>query len=311
MNDVVNSGDICSLCADPFAQPDSVHTSDGYTATDSANVYSGGSKKRGILLNGGGSVNTGAIIPTSDHSSTSANSGSQSNVQVYHHGQAPSVATTAPPPVVAPVSAVTAKTGNSAPVTSGITKNVNTDKIERAFLFKWFRSAFTSIPFTFDNDVTAFQVFPDYSGQSLNQSGYACDQVMIYGQVPLGFISENNDVEVYGRRDSKGNIIASAIKNTASGTTVKAHWSFSAAVVKVITLSLLAAIIVLVMAVSGSASIQAVMGQVASVVAIIAVIAFLVTHPRALSAVLTMVLGLAKMIVNIIGGIIKAIFGVR
>lgn len=79
---------------------------------------------------------------------------------------------------------------------------------------------FTGIPFSLDNDVTMFQVFPDFSGTSLNALGNACDQVIVYGKLNNGAVSENNDVEVYGRRDANNNVIAKTIKNKASGTTI-------------------------------------------------------------------------------------------
>lgn len=71
-----------------------------------------------------------------------------------------------------------------------------------------------------DDDVTMFQVFPDFLGTSLNALGNACDQVIVYGKLNNDAVSENNDVEVYGRRDSNNNIIAKTIKNKASGTTI-------------------------------------------------------------------------------------------
>jgi hypothetical protein len=81
------------------------------------------------------------------------------------------------------------------------------------FLFKLAKSLFSGIPYTLDNDLTTFQVFPDYSGKTVTASGNACDQVIVYGKVAAGVISENNSVEVYGKRDSNNNIISDKIKN--------------------------------------------------------------------------------------------------
>lgn len=244
MADVANAGDVCLLCSDPYAQPAPAPASHLVgNAVPVQTGFRGSSRKRNILLNGGESVYTGAIIPTANDSSVPvpASGSAQGNVQIYQNGQSGAVSQAAPTQTAV---ATPSKAASITPITAGITKNVNTDKIERGFLFKWFRSVFAGIPFTFDNDVTTFQVFPDYSGQSLNQSGYACDQVVVYGKVPMGFISENNDVEIFGHRDSQGNIIASTIKNTASGTTVKANWSFSAATVRILTLPMILLLII-------------------------------------------------------------------
>ncbi|MFR0986176.1 MAG: hypothetical protein ACLSFZ_06310, partial [Frisingicoccus sp.] len=76
--------------------------------------------------------------------------------------------------------------------TKGIIKNVAADQERIPFIFKVFRSLFKGVPLTITNDITTFQVFPDYTGQSLNALGNACDQVSVYGKVNAGIISENN-----------------------------------------------------------------------------------------------------------------------
>lgn len=113
-------------------------------------------------------------------------------------------------------------------------------------LGKWFRALFSGIPFTLDDEVTMFQVFPDFSGTALNALGNACDQVIVYGKLNSGAISENNDVEVYGRRDSNNNIIAKTIKNKASGTTISPARSIGQAVAWLLTAIVVAILAVLI-----------------------------------------------------------------
>ena len=72
----------------------------------------------------------------------------------------------------------------------------------------------------FDDKIVMFQVFPDYSGNSLNAMGNACDQVIVYGTIHSGAIADNNSVEVYGHRDANNLIVAKSIKNMASGTII-------------------------------------------------------------------------------------------
>lgn len=141
----------------------------------------------------------------------------QPSVQVYSAGQVPQASQQSTTIIN---SAPTVKASNGQPITTGITKNISVDNQKKSILEKWFRALFTGIPFTLDDDVTMFQVFPDFSGTTLNALGNACDQVIVYGKLNSGSVSENNDVEVYGRRDSNNNIIAKMIKNKASGTTI-------------------------------------------------------------------------------------------
>lgn len=222
VNEVDNQGDICELCAigqDPYAQSqtpshgshvasqpniNSNHSSDSYSPKRGAN--------RKVLLNGGTSLANqdpyGNDMTTSD---------SQPSVQVYSAGQVPQ--TSQQSTTIVNATPVAKMSGNQ-PITTGITKNISVDNQKKSILAKWFRALFTGIPFTLDDDVTMFQVFPDFSGTSLNALGNACDQVIVYGKLNNGAVSENNDVEVYGRRDSNNNIIAKTIKNKASGTTI-------------------------------------------------------------------------------------------
>lgn len=226
VNEVDNQGDICELCAigqDPYAQSVSptqtqiashnkrnIINNSGNQNTDTYAPQRGGNRK--VLLSGGASLANqdpyGNDMTTVD---------SQPSVQVYSAGQAPQVAqqnTTVVNSQPAP------RVSGNQPLTTGITKNIVVDNQKRSILEKWFRALFMGIPFTLDDDVTMFQVFPDFSGTALNALGNACDQVIVYGRLNNGAVSENNDIEVYGRRDSNNNIIAKLIKNKASGTTI-------------------------------------------------------------------------------------------
>lgn len=237
VNDVDNQGDMCELCAigqDPYAQ--SQTTSHSFHTAPQPNInntQSSGSyaPKRGahrkVLLNGG------ATLSNQDpYGNDMTVTGSQPSVQVYSAGQVPQVSqqnTT----VVNTTPSV--KVSGNQPITTGITKNISVDNQKKSILEKWCRALFTGIPFTLDDDVTMFQVFPDFSGTALNALGNACDQVIVYGKLNSGTVSENNDVEVYGRRDSNNNIIAKMLKNKASGTTITPAGTISQGIVWLIT----------------------------------------------------------------------------
>ena len=241
VNEVHNPGDMCELCAigqDPYAsgmtRTQQTTADDIIPESSSASGYS--SKRhpnRKVLLNGGAALNN------TDPYGNSISAAPVSQVKVYSAGQTPAV----PQNSNTPIAVQTPAASSRQPITAGITKNITTDNQKRAFITKWFRALFSGIPFTVDDDITMFQVFPDFSGTSVNALGNACDQVLVYGKLNNGIISENNDVEVYGRRDSQGNIVAKTITNRATGTTIKPQRSLSAAVVWCITLAVLGVII--------------------------------------------------------------------
>lgn len=252
VNEVDNQGDICELCAigqDPYAQSTTANPSYTSAPQHKHNILSNNNQNSGsyapkkganrkVLLNGGTS-----LANQDPYGNDMTPTDSQPQVQVYSAGQAPQVAQQNTTVVNSqPVQRVS----GSQPLTSGITKNIMVDNQKRSILTKWFRALFTGIPFTLDDDVTMFQVFPDFTGTSLNALGNACDQVVVYGKLNNGAVSENNDVEVYGRRDSNNNIIAKVIKNKASGTTITPARSMGQGAVWFITAIVLALIFMMV-----------------------------------------------------------------
>lgn len=240
-NEVGKQGDICELCAigqDPYAADMSSAQSTSTQATNlSPSFHKGYVPQRGsnrkVLFNGGAS-----IINRDPYGNDMTSSQDTPHVQVYSAGQTPQSVSTNTQQVTA--------SGNQ-PLTTGISKNITIDNQKKSILAKWFRALFSGIPFTLDDDVTMFQVFPDYTGTSLNALGNACDQVIVYGRIQNGAVSENNDVEVYGRRDSNNNIIAKTIKNKASGTTINPQRRIGTGAVWAITSMVVMLIIVAIM----------------------------------------------------------------
>lgn len=246
-NDVDLPGGICEVCAigqDPYAT-NSVDSA--ASSNKSRQIYSVPSSDDGasntkrsnrkVLLNGGQPLNNQDPY---GNDITSVNNAS--GVQVYSAGQVPQqVASNSTINNNSQANATTSS--KNTPISSGICKNIVTDSPKKSILAKWFRALFTGIPFTLDDDITMFQVFPDYSGTALNALGNACDQVIVYGRVNNGVISENNDVEIYGRRDSKNNIIAKTIRNKASGTIITPSRTIGVGLVWTITILLLCLIV--------------------------------------------------------------------
>lgn len=248
-NEVEHVGDVCELCAigqDPYAT--AMQNNNGVpevskqglfqpqTSNDTSSYTPGRGKNRKVLLNGG------ASIANVDPYGNSVVPQDESVVQVYQAGQVPvSQQVSNRPITVTPSNGNT--TGSSttginknALLTSGITKNISVDVQKKSALRKLFRTLFKGIPYTLDNDITMFQVFPDYTGTSLNALGNACDQVIVYGKLNAGVVAENNDVEIYGHRDADNNIVAKKIVNKASGTTATPDRVIPVAVIWTITI---------------------------------------------------------------------------
>lgn len=252
VNDVDNQGDICELCAighDPYAQY--VVSSQGIPSVQQGNNVNNSQStqdsyvpkkgtSRKVLLGGGT-----AIANQDPYGNDMTAVVSQPPVQVYSPGQAPQAISQQTP--------VTNNLGNTQgigkrPITTGIIKNVSVENQKRTKVERWFRALFTGIPFTFDDDLVMFQVFPDYSGTALNAQGNACDQVILYGQLNKGSISDNNDVDVYGRRDSNNNIIAKYLINKASGTRIAPRRIISSGVVWFLTLLVFSIVVAVLLA---------------------------------------------------------------
>ncbi len=236
-NEVDLPGGVCELCAigqDPYA----VNNVDTSSSNNTRQIYSiptaddtaSNTKRsnRKVLLGGGSTISN-----TDPYGNDMTVDNTASTVQVYSAGQVPQQM----PTNTTTVGTQTAiNSSKNEPITTGIVKNIALDNQERKFSYKWCRTLFKGIPFMFDNEITMFQVFPDYTGTSLNAMGNACDQVVVYGTLTHGAISENNDVEVFGKRDSNNNIIAKTIRNKASGTIVSPSRTISPALAWILTL---------------------------------------------------------------------------
>lgn len=243
-NEVEQLGDVCELCSisqDPYISsvPKSRSNITSYSSDIDSTIDNSAKKHRSnrkVLINGGGFLSNqdpygNDMSPNQDNSA----------VKVYSSGQVPDIQSNTN-------SASKEKVINkNQPISSGITKNITVDNQKKSILTKWFRALFTGIPFTIDNDITMFQVFPDYTGTSLNAMGNACDQIIVYGKLNNGAINDNNDVEIFGRRDSNNNIVAKTIKNKASGTIIKPMRTLNSGVVWILTLLVLVLIVAAVM----------------------------------------------------------------
>ena len=247
-NEVDTPDGVCDMCAvtmDPYAQ--AMNGGSGFsnepgsdTGSDTGKSYRKSGKNRKVLLNTGDvSVQTdpyGNVITPSERQ--------DQTVKVYQAGTVPTSQQVQAGQTNAGYAAAPVNKKN-APVTTGIIKNISVDTEERSMLVKILSAVFKGTPVCTDDTITMFQVFPDFSGTAVNAMGNACDQVIVYGKITTGVLAENNDVEVYGYRDSRNNVVAKTIKNTASGTTITPRGAVSAGAVRLIFLAILAVLAVI------------------------------------------------------------------
>ncbi len=254
MNEVAHPGDVCDICAlgeDPYLselggnrtqeQPRSSYGAirnrrkmAPVQEKEEAAYIPGQSRSRRVLVG-----NQPPIVQ--EQGETDVQEQPQSQVHVYRPGQAP-VHTPGTTGQSAGSGGSQSASASTPYVAKGIIKNVASDHEQHPFLLKVLRCLFFGVPLTINDDITTFQVFPDYTGQSVNAMGNACDQVNIYGKVNTGVVSENNEVEVYGARDRHNVIIASKIKNVASGSIVTAYGAIPPVVVWAVSAVILLAV---------------------------------------------------------------------
>ena len=163
INEVSSQGDICDLCAigqDPYAQNQNVssHSSNASGQQHDINAYSPKrSASRKVLLGGGAQLSN-----RDPYGNDMTETDSQSDVKVYSPGQVPNVAQSGGVAANSATSTVPGSAIRNQPATEGITKNISTDNQKTHIIIKWFRALFGGVPFTLDDDVTMFQVFPDF-----------------------------------------------------------------------------------------------------------------------------------------------------
>ncbi len=124
------------------------------------------------------------------------------------------------------------------PLAKGIVTNMHWDIKRQGFFRRWFRSLCKGYPFPIHQRITLFQVFPENTQTSATFSPGNCEQVIIYGEVSIGVISDNNIVEIYGMRDSDNQIIANEVKNLTTGTKIRPNGVMSVVTVWIITVVL-------------------------------------------------------------------------
>ena len=239
LNDVDNYGDLCDSCKDslmPFSgsqqNPDNTMSTSGIKVN--RKIYNKPDNQPQVKTKVSRKIITASTnnVPVNTYEPENKIVSNVQNSVVNTVSNPPQVSVATNTPVV-----------NTQPyIVKGIVKNLKADYENIGFFKRWFRALFSSVPYAINKDITVFQIFPDYSGTTTNSSGNLADQVVAYGTLLPGMVSENNSVEVYGHRDTKGVIVLRKIRNTATGTEIRPKNIISPAVIRIVTILLLALI---------------------------------------------------------------------
>ncbi len=132
----------------------------------------------------------------------------------------------------------------------GYIKNVSIIKENRNFLLKLFNALCFYCPFNLEEEYISFQLYPDFSGSTLNSYGKAFTQVTVYDNKNTGLFTENSLVEIQGYTRKNGILYATKVKSIGSGVETKLHGAVSSLVVWLCTLFFATAVYYAINAVS-------------------------------------------------------------
>lgn len=248
INAVFNPGDVCSVCLSGENVSNSQNAVSNQkrvkipSSAPADEMISGGSKRK-VLINGGAELKN--TDPYGNNIAPAYNNYPQPPVPVNPQSQ-PAVkqSTKKQKPQKQSTNQTSANSSNPY-VSDGIVKNITVDTRRKSFLSKWFNSLFSGVPFYAGNSVTKFQIFPNGSKNSM---GNACDQVVVYGMLDPGDITDGMELEVYGKRNASNNIVARYFRSKASGSIINPAGAMGSGAVWGVTLfiaAFIAAVIVI------------------------------------------------------------------
>lgn len=243
LNEVRKQGGTCELCAigeDPYAASIRRMRSVASESVPEVTVYDDGdtAKKEKRQTNLMSRVNSARDIDSRNNAIINPPNTSPLPVQ-----RSVGVVRTVSESIPSTVTTQSEVSSLPQPICHGIVRNIMVDTQERRLFSRWVRTLFFGVPYTMDDTATMFQVFPDYTGTSLNAQGTVCDQIIVYGRLATGAVCENNEVEIYGKRDKNNIIVVKRIRNVASGTIIEPQRVVGTGAVWVITAIVLAFII--------------------------------------------------------------------
>lgn len=195
---VDNQGDLCDNCLTLTRQQ---------TTLNSSNSQSNSSNRRKVLINP--NINVSQIGPTN-------------NTPVPTSQNNPSIAQVAPKQ--SPSNPTNPTPYTSVPVPKyiqGTVKNLRSEHLRESFFRRWGRTLFLGVPYFKYNEIQTFQLFSTNNASTANPNLHSCYEIIIYGQIKRGFITDNNTVQVWGSKRSNNSVYARKIINVTSNTTTQ------------------------------------------------------------------------------------------
>lgn len=199
------------------------------------------------------------------------------NIKVSPIGQSanpPTTPVTVPPntPTVSPVTPNKSPSNPTNPTTytavpvpkyiQGTVKNLRSEHLRESFFRRWGRTLFLGVPYFKYNEIQTFQLFSTNNASTANPNLHSCYEIIIYGQIKRGFLTDNNTVQVWGNKRSNNSVYARKIINVTSNTTTQTTDGIPTIVAWILTF-LVPALVVLIA------------GTYFTVVVVIAVIGFI------------------------------------
>jgi hypothetical protein len=129
--------------------------------------------------------------------------------------------------VVAQPKAMAASRHRGLDVAEGVVRNFHEDVMQSKPLQHWFRSLINGNPFVSDGTSYSFEV--------LDQSTGMAHHAVLYGKIIRGRFQDHTRIKVFGKRDRSNSILAHAVENLNSNTSVQLNRALSATAVRWIT----------------------------------------------------------------------------
>lgn len=289
---VNEQGDICQGCSDPYsshyADPPPLH---------------GTGNRRRVLI--GDAVVPADISVACDNDRT----GTSVILTTAQNTYQPVVQSTTAPAnprsaaISSPINPVVSNSALRATdyETEGVVRNYKEETSKSFLLERWVRTLFKGVPFSMDNTIHTFQVYPQ-GWMTTNTGIPICDEVVVYGQVNRGKISLDNTVQVWGKRDTSNAIVATKIFNVASGTWLNIRYGLSPLAAWIITLAVVSLPFLLFFYIQNSPeALIVLLGIILMLIAIFNFKLFIKIIGLALMGVLAVTTGLIKMTFGIFG----------
>lgn len=124
----------------------------------------------------------------------------------------------------------------------GIIQNFQRREMPSRLLQRYFQSLVYGVPFTNTSVQYEFTLYPEDELYMNTHNPYGVN-VVLYGELPHAFMSDSRKVEVIGRKNTNGILLAKSVRSLNSGSVIKPMRGVPASVIRFATLFLIACLI--------------------------------------------------------------------